>query len=63
MLPSGATHDARIIARRIPAAMLFVKSIGGISHDVREDTPEEDIILAAEAVMTPYAAEQLCEQL
>ena len=42
-MPSGAGHDAMIVGRRAPAAMLFVPSIGGRSHDVLEDTAEEDI--------------------
>jgi beta-ureidopropionase / N-carbamoyl-L-amino-acid hydrolase len=42
-MPSGAGHDAMIVGRRAPAAMLFVPSIGGRSHDVAEDTAEEDI--------------------
>jgi beta-ureidopropionase / N-carbamoyl-L-amino-acid hydrolase len=42
-MPSGAGHDAMILARRIPAAMLFVPSIGGRSHDISENTDEADI--------------------
>lgn len=42
-MPSGAGHDAMILARRVPAAMLFVPSIGGRSHDITEDTDEADI--------------------
>jgi N-carbamoyl-L-amino-acid hydrolase len=42
-MQSGAGHDAMILARRIPAAMLFVPSIGGRSHDISEDTDEADI--------------------
>jgi N-carbamoyl-L-amino-acid hydrolase len=42
-MPSGAGHDAMILARRIPSAMLFVPSIGGRSHDIAEDTSEADI--------------------
>ncbi|MGY6569663.1 MAG: M20/M25/M40 family metallo-hydrolase, partial [Salinarimonas sp.] len=44
---SGAGHDAQYLARIMPAAMLFVPSIGGISHHWTEDTAEEDIILGA----------------
>ena len=43
-MPSGAMHDAQIFAKRLPAAMLFVPSIGGISHHYTEDTKEEDIV-------------------
>jgi len=44
-MPSAAVHDAQIIARQLPAGMLFVPSIAGISHHYAEDTKEEDIIL------------------
>ena len=47
-MPSGAGHDAQYLARIMPAAMLFVPSIGGISHHWTEDTAEEDIILGAQ---------------
>ncbi len=46
-MPSGAGHDAMVLARHLPAAMLFVPSIGGRSHHVSEDTKEEDIVLGA----------------
>ena len=42
-MPSGAGHDAMILARRIPSAMMFVPSIDGRSHDISEDTREDDI--------------------
>jgi allantoate deiminase len=35
-IPSGAGHDAMIVGRRVPAAMLFVPSRGGISHSPAE---------------------------
>jgi beta-ureidopropionase / N-carbamoyl-L-amino-acid hydrolase len=44
-MPSAAVHDAQIFARHLPAGMLFVPSIGGISHHYKEDTKEDDIIL------------------
>lgn len=43
-MPSGAGHDAMILANHLPSAMLFIPSIGGISHDIAEDTSEDDII-------------------
>jgi beta-ureidopropionase / N-carbamoyl-L-amino-acid hydrolase len=43
LMPSGAGHDAMILASHIPAAMLFVPSIGGRSHDTSENTSEADI--------------------
>ena len=44
-LPSGAGHDAQYMARKIPSAMLFVPSIGGISHHWAEDTSDEDLAM------------------
>jgi N-carbamoyl-L-amino-acid hydrolase len=44
-MPSGAGHDAQNIARHMPAAMLFVPSIGGISHHWAENTKDEDLAL------------------
>lgn len=43
-MPSGAMHDAQIMAKRMPAGMLFVPSINGVSHHYTEDTKEEDIV-------------------
>jgi allantoate deiminase len=42
-LPSGPLHDAAEMARRIPTVMLFVKSLGGVSHTKEEDTPDADL--------------------
>lgn len=43
-MPSGALHDATNVSRLMPVAMLFVPSIGGISHAFEEDTDEEDLV-------------------
>ena len=43
-MPSGAVHDAGYVSRVMPVAMLFVPSIGGISHDFAEDTDEADLV-------------------
>ena len=54
-MPSGAAHDAQVLATHLPAGMLFIPSIGGISHDFSEDSHEDDIVLGcqvlAEAVL------------
>ncbi len=50
-LPSGAGHDAMVMARVMPAGMLFVRSVAGISHNPREWTTPEDIGLAVEALI------------
>jgi allantoate deiminase len=42
-LVSGAGHDAMIIGRRVPAAMLFVRSPGGLSHHPEEAVMAEDV--------------------
>jgi allantoate deiminase len=42
-LPSGAGHDAMIMAARVPASMLFLRSPGGISHHPAEAVLEEDV--------------------
>ena len=49
-MPSGAGHDAMVLGRYLPAGMLFIPSIGGRSHDIVEDTAEEDIILGCEVL-------------
>lgn len=49
-MPSGAGHDAQILAQQIPAGMLFVPSIGGVSHDFAEDTSPEDIVLGCQVL-------------
>jgi beta-ureidopropionase / N-carbamoyl-L-amino-acid hydrolase len=59
-MTSGAGHDAQMIARMAPAAMIFVPSIGGISHNPREHTPEPDLVAGANVlldVVTALAAE------
>ena len=46
-LPSGPLHDAAEVARLgIPTTMMFVQSLGGISHNKIEDSREEHILLA-----------------
>lgn len=47
-MPSGAGHDAQVLASIMPAGMLFVPSIGGISHHWRENTADEDIVTGAQ---------------
>jgi allantoate deiminase len=47
LLPSGAGHDAMIIGRHVPAAMLFVRSKDGISHNPKEWTSLNDCVIAA----------------
>ena len=49
-LPSGAGHDAMVVARYMPAGMMFVPSIGGISHDITENTSDDDIVFGCEVL-------------
>ncbi len=42
-MPSGAGHDAIVMAGRLPTAMLFLRSPGGISHHPEEAVREEDV--------------------
>ncbi len=47
-IPSGAGHDAQMLATIMPAGMLFVPSIGGISHHWTENTTDADIATGAQ---------------
>ena len=47
-MPSGAGHDAQVLATIMPAGMLFVPSIDGISHHWSENTDDADIVRGAE---------------
>jgi hydantoinase/carbamoylase family amidase len=49
-LPSGPLHDAASMAPLMPTVMIFVKSLKGLSHTKEEDTPEEDLELAVQAL-------------
>jgi len=42
-MPSGAGHDAQMLARMCPTGMVFVPSVGGLSHNVKEYTHDRDI--------------------
>lgn len=50
-LPSGAGHDAMILGRHVPMAMLFVRSRGGISHHPDEWTDLADAVAAARVLV------------
>ncbi|KKZ89678.1 Zn-dependent hydrolase [Rhizobium phaseoli] len=50
-MTSGAGHDAQMIARIAPAAMIFVPSLGGISHNPKEKTPDEDLVAGANMLL------------
>ena len=42
-MASGAGHDAMILAEKVPAAMIFLRTPGGISHDPAESVALEDV--------------------
>ncbi len=50
-MTSGAGHDAQMIARIAPSAMIFVPSIGGISHNPKEHTPDIDLVAGANVLL------------
>jgi allantoate deiminase len=50
-MTSGAGHDAMIVARRMPAAMLFLRSPGGISHHPDESVLPADVVDALDVGM------------
>lgn len=50
-MPSGAGHDAQEIARLGPVGMIFVPSVGGISHSPREFSRPEDIANGANVLL------------
>jgi len=50
-LPSGAGHDAQIMAAVCPACMIFVPSVGGISHNVEEYTAPADLAAGANILL------------
>lgn len=50
-LPSGAGHDAQMLARICPAAMIFVPSIDGISHNPAENTSDQDLEAGANLLL------------
>ncbi|KWV53986.1 Zn-dependent hydrolase [Rhizobium altiplani] len=50
-MTSGAGHDAQMIARIAPSGMIFVPSIGGISHNPKEFTPDTDLVAGANVLL------------
>jgi N-carbamoyl-L-amino-acid hydrolase len=50
-MPSGAGHDAQMLARVCPAGMVFVPSIAGISHNPAERTDPDDLAAGADVLL------------
>jgi beta-ureidopropionase / N-carbamoyl-L-amino-acid hydrolase len=51
MMPSGAGHDAQIIAKIAPVGMIFVPSKGGVSHTPQEDTDMHHLVAGANVLL------------
>ena len=51
-LVSGAGHDAMIMARAMPAAMLFLRTPGGLSHHPDEAVADSDVVAALQVAWT-----------
>ncbi len=50
-LPSGAGHDAQMLARICPSAMIFTPSAGGLSHNIGEYTTPDDVAAGANVLL------------
>jgi len=50
-LPSGAGHDAQMLAAVCPACMIFVPSAGGVSHNIEEYTSPDDLAAGAAVLL------------
>ena len=50
-MTSGAGHDAQMMARLCPAAMIFVPSVGGVSHNPAEHTDSDDLNAGANVLL------------
>ena len=50
-MPSGAGHDAQMMARVCPTGMVFVPSVKGISHNPAEHTEPEDLVAGANVLL------------
>jgi len=50
-MPSGAGHDAQMMQRICPTAMIFVPSVAGLSHNVKEHTESADLVAGAQVLL------------
>jgi N-carbamoyl-L-amino-acid hydrolase len=48
---SGAVHDAHSLAPQVPTGLIFVPSVGGLSHSPEEFTKDEDIVAGANTLL------------
>ncbi|MFK7965919.1 MAG: hydantoinase/carbamoylase family amidase [Burkholderiaceae bacterium] len=54
-MPSAAVHDAMFVASVMPAGMMFIPSIDGVSHDFSENTADDDIVLGSQVFTSAIA--------
>ncbi|MBK5206468.1 MAG: Zn-dependent hydrolase [Polaromonas sp.] len=50
-MPSGAGHDAQMLARMCPTGMIFVPSVKGLSHNIQEHTEPADLVAGARVLL------------
>ena len=50
-MPSGAGHDAQMMQRICPTSMIFVPSVAGLSHNVKEHTDAADLAAGAQVLL------------
>ena len=55
-MPSGAGHDAQMLARVCPSGMIFVPSVKGISHNAAEFTHPADLVAGANVLLQSMIA-------
>jgi N-carbamoyl-L-amino-acid hydrolase len=55
-MSSGAGHDAQMLARICPAAMIFTPSVGGLSHNIAEHTHQADVTAGADVLLQTLLA-------
>lgn len=55
-MPSAAGHDPMALSRHLPCGMLFIPSIGGVSHDFAEDSSPDDIVTGCNVLANAAAS-------
>lgn len=55
-MPSAAGHDAMMISHHLRCGMVFIPSIGGVSHDFAEDSTERDIVTGCQVLADAAAS-------
>jgi len=58
-MPSGAGHDAQMLARVCPTSMIFVQSVNGLSHNIAEYTKPADITAGANVLLQVVLAKAM----